>query len=163
MLLLFIGLGLLILTGKIKILTTKQIIETYKIEVFKYASLYDVEPSLVLAIIEQESSGNPVALGTSGEIGLGQITKFALLDFNRSTSFNYSKSDLFSIEKNINVTTWYISFLLHKFFIGDKFTSLRAYNAGIGNIRKSDTISVDYAKSVIERQAKIKHELFKQI
>lgn len=144
-------------------MNTNQIIETYLIKAIRYGEIYDVKPSLILAIIEQESSGDPTALGTSGEIGLGQLTRFALLDYNRATGNNIVKTDLFNIDININILTFYISNLHRNFFPKSMFQSLRAYNAGIGRVRENDEISVDYAKSVLSRQEKIVDVLTKQI
>ena len=135
--------------GKEKPLTIKQVEITYRQVALQYCNLFNVPVKYVLAVIKQESSGKPSAVGTSGEIGLCQLTKYSLTDYNMKNIFeNYRLDQLFIPEINIKVATWYLSFL--KTFYDDWFTVFRAYNAGIGKIKNNHTISVKYANSIMD-------------
>lgn len=160
---LIIGLiiGLILLKERFEPMTIKQIVDTYKDLAITNGFNYNVEPSLVLAIIKQESSGIPNAVGSSGEIGLCQITKYALQDFNEKTGNKYKLHELFEPEKNIEVASFYIHFTTNYF--NSTTLGLQAYNAGIGKINSDNSISFNYASSVLNYQKEIKNILTKGI
>lgn len=137
--------------GKEKALNVKQIFDTYGVVAKKYSIFYGVPIEYILGIIRQESAGKPSAIGTSGEIGLCQLTKFALSDFNSKNRMyeTYRVDQLFNPEINIKVATWYLKFL-NDYYKGDWFQTFRAYNAGIGTIKTNHNISKEYANSVID-------------
>ena len=142
--------GILIFKKKVKPMNIKQTYSTYIDLAVQYGGMYNVQPTLVIAIIQQESAGQPHVIGTSGEIGLMQLTRYALLDFNNGGGSirNYK---LFNPKYNIQVGTWYIGFLI-RYFDGDIKKALQAYNAGIGNVRKNENVSLEYAESVLKFQ-----------
>lgn len=119
----------------------------------KWAKTYDVNDKLVLAIIEQESGGNPLATGSTNDVGLMQITQPALTDYNSFFGTDTTLTELLmNPDQNIEVGTWYISWLLEQ-FNSNEFLAVSAYNQGIGNVKK-DSFNSDYANSVLARKEK---------
>ncbi|RMD82396.1 MAG: lytic transglycosylase domain-containing protein [Lentisphaerae bacterium] len=103
------------------------------------AARHGVEPELVLAVIRQESKFNVRAIGDAGEIGLMQITRGVVLDWQRrfKQALTYPR-DLFVPEINIEVGTWYLSRGLDEFHRekARKIFALAYYNAGPGRVRR---------------------------
>ena len=86
-----------------------------------YARLYGVPAKLVEAVIDVESSWNPLAVSPKGAVGLMQLmpaTAFALRVPNR-----------FQIEDNIHGGVAYLAWLI-RLFRGDLRLALAAYIAG---------------------------------
>ncbi len=77
--------------------------------IHKYSKIFDVEPSLILSIIETESSYDPTAPGRDGERGLMQIMEIALSEVNRVKGWSYGPSDLWDISTNIKCGVAYFS------------------------------------------------------
>jgi soluble lytic murein transglycosylase len=100
----------------------------------KYSSRFDIDPSLVKAIMKKESNLNPNAISSKGAVGLMQIMPKTGLDMAIQLNImNYSNTNLKDIETNIMFGTYYIKKLLD-YYNNDLVLSLAAYNAGIGNI-----------------------------
>ena len=111
-----------------------------------------IEPRVVgaeeinLAVIAKiESGGFPLVVGGHGEIGLCQITKGVLTDFNKFTYANkkgsVSKWELFNPRINLIVASWYFNYeiprLLKHYGIADTVNNrIIAWNAGINNARR---------------------------
>lgn len=103
---------------------------------------------IVGAIIAVESSGNPNAVSYADAVGLMQITPIVLIEYNRENNTSYSKDDLFSAFVNMNIGIWYFRRLIERYNLS-VYDALRAYNAGIGNVKKSQNISSGYALKVL--------------
>lgn len=113
----------------------------YKDIVKKHVDAYlsgKVSGSWILAMIAQESAGNPNAVGDNGKaFGLMQIQYPAYLDANVSYSFDEIKTDPDrNIETGVRYLRWVWDFLKNH---GVDETSLLqwsivAYNIGVGNI-----------------------------
>jgi soluble lytic murein transglycosylase-like protein len=86
---------------------------------------YGVDPSLVKAVIHQESSFNPYAVSRAGAKGLMQ-----LMD---DTGEGYGVTDPFDPQQNIRAGTQFLSSLLRK-YNGNEGVALAAYNAGPGHV-----------------------------
>ena len=95
------------------------------------ANKYNIEPSLVKAVIKTESNWNPSAISQKGAMGLMQLMPFTARDMGVSNPFNP--------EENIEGGTKYLRFLLDK-FDGDVSLALAAYNAGPAKIEESGGI-----------------------
>ncbi len=87
----------------------------------KYSTLNNLEPALVKAVIEAESSWNPNALSPKGAVGLMQLMP--------ATSKLYSVKDPRNPVENINGGIKYLRYLLDRFDNNIKL-ALAAYNAG---------------------------------
>lgn len=99
------------------------------------------------AIAEIESSNNPNAIGSSGEIGLYQISPTVLKQFNQSHdriqlepfnehSFTYEDvlpGQLKNPFVNLQIADWYMNWLLDRCWT--EFDSIVAWNRGIGRWR----------------------------
>jgi len=113
------------------------------------------EEICIPCIIQIESSGNPNAYNEkSGAIGLMQITKTCLEDFNdwswRITDNEgrnplpikepprYNMGDMYNPSKNVEVGTWYLNRIKNHYLKGKGTIEdiLICYNWGYGNWRK---------------------------
>ncbi|KRQ88128.1 Soluble lytic murein transglycosylase precursor [Caloramator mitchellensis] len=108
----------------------------YDVYVIKYASRYDMDPLLIFSIIKAESNFNPNAISSKGAMGLMQITPQTgeYISYLLKTS-KFSNEELLNPETNIKFGIYYLS-KLNKDFGGNLDTTLAAYNAGEGNVRK---------------------------
>ncbi len=88
---------------------------------------YNIEPSLVNAVIEVESNWNSKAISKKGAQGLMQLMPATAEEFNIINPFNP--------EENIEGGVQYLRYLMDK-FNGDIALTLAAYNAGPKRIEK---------------------------
>jgi len=93
------------------------------------------------AVVQAESSGNPLASSVKGASGLMQITEPALLDYNTYTKSQLTMDDMWDEGKNKSVGQWYLAERIPKMLRYYKLpvtteNILWAYNAGIGNVVK---------------------------
>jgi len=92
-------------------------------------------------IIIIESSGNPSAIGTHGEMGLMQITPIVLVEYNNfhNLYLQFGSKQLFDPLINTTVGNWYINIripqMLKYYHIPDTINNrIWCYNAGIKNV-----------------------------
>lgn len=101
----------------------------------------NIEPEIVMAMIEKESGGDIYAIGDSGRsLGLMQIQP----RYHIKRMITLDSTDLFDAEKNIRVGIDYLAELINTY--GDETKALVAYNAGSYN----GTVTT-YAANVIAR------------
>lgn len=86
-----------------------------------------VPPSLVSAVITQESGGDPSAISSAGAMGLMQLMP--------GTATAYGVSDPFNPSENVAGGVAYLHDLLQRYH-GNVPLALAAYNAGSGAVAK---------------------------
>lgn len=127
----------------VKHLAFAKVAKPWRSMIDQAAKKHNVNPHVIAAIIYKESSFNPAAVGTSGEIGLGQFLPIAAKDIGRDISELRDNPEV-----QIDSTAALVALNLKR--SGDIFTSVRAYNAGIGAALKSATAGLTYAIDVME-------------
>ncbi|OPX90561.1 MAG: Soluble lytic murein transglycosylase precursor [Pelotomaculum sp. PtaB.Bin104] len=101
-----------------------------------YAGTYGVDPYLVVAMMKAESNFNQRAISESGALGLMQIMpETGQWAAKQNGGPPFSPEQLFEVDTNIKLGTWYIADL-GKEFHGDAVLILAAYNGGRGNVRE---------------------------
>ncbi|RQS63832.1 lytic transglycosylase domain-containing protein [Burkholderia sp. Bp8984] len=85
------------------------------------SQVYNVDPRLIRAVIQTESSGRPKAVSDQGAVGLMQVEP------STAKGMGY-KGDLTDPQTNINAGTQYLSQLLDRY--GDPQKALMAYHGG---------------------------------
>ncbi len=93
----------------------------------KYAAQHGLAPSLVKAVIQTESGGNPRSVSGAGAMGLMQLMPENVKEAGISNPFDP--------EQNIAAGTKQLAGLLSQYH-GDLDLALAGYNAGPGNVRK---------------------------
>lgn len=89
--------------------------------------IHGVEPALVRAVVQTESSGRQFVVSTSGAMGLMQLKP--------STFYSLKGGNPFSVETNIAAGTEYLRQLLDR-FKGSYRLAVAAYNAGPGIVAR---------------------------
>jgi soluble lytic murein transglycosylase-like protein len=91
----------------------------------KAGEKFGVETSLIRAVIQTESSGNPLAVSSAGARGLMQLMP--------KTAAELGVQDSFDPAENVMGGTRYLRRLLDR-YQGDRKLALAAYNWGMGNV-----------------------------
>jgi soluble lytic murein transglycosylase-like protein len=131
--------------------------------------------SLVRAVIQQESAGNPKAVSSVGAQGLMQLMPATGRELFKKSGLP-GKYDPFDPEQNVKLGTMYLQQLLDQFG-GDVELALTAYHSGQGRVRRllrqtkgktlADILPLlgpvgqKYASSVLRRLNKIKNSPIK--
>ncbi len=104
------------------------------------ARKYGVEPPLILAVIQAESAGDPLAVSRAGAQGLMQLMP--------ETAAQLGVSDPFDPAQNIMAGTRYLRQLLDR-YRGDVRLALASYNWGIGNLENQPAAMPKETKNYI--------------
>lgn len=100
----------------------------YKNEIIIAAKTYNVEPALIAAVINAESSFDKNKVSVKNAVGLMQLLP------STAASLTDQEVNLFDPKTNISLGVKYLSYLIKKF--NDTETALFAYNAGEGNVAR---------------------------
>ena len=101
------------------------------------ARRYGVDPSLVKAVVWQESRFDPDALGTVGELGLMQVTENAALEWVSSERIlGFHRNHLLDPRTNTLAGAYYLGKMVRRYSLTDDPLpfALADYNAGRGNV-----------------------------
>ena len=96
----------------------------YRPDIRQAAALYNVDPVLVAAVINAESSFNPDAVSNKGAVGLMQVMPETAEWVAKQMNIKIESETLKNPRTNILIGTFYLSYLLDKF--GDVKTALIA-------------------------------------
>ncbi|HET7769266.1 MAG TPA: lytic transglycosylase domain-containing protein [Chloroflexota bacterium] len=92
-----------------------------------------LDDDLVLAVIRQESQGNPDAMSWAGAIGLMQVMPFTFADMmagDRSLTCAIDRAAMWDVRSNVRAGLRYLSLALNT-HEGNLYWALASYNAGI--------------------------------
>ncbi len=113
----------------------------YKEYVIACSEEYGVDPYLLLAVINTESSFQEDAVSNKGAAGLMQLTEStAQWVADKMGSDDYKQTDLYDPKTNIMMGAWYLADLQDQFSSTE--LALAAYNAGRGKVTEwiTDTV-----------------------
>lgn len=96
-------------------------------EIVAVGERHEVDPLLIAAVVEAESSFDPQAVSAVGAVGLMQLMP--------DTALELGASDFTNPSINLDAGTRYLRRLLEQ-FDGNLALALAAYNAGPGNVQK---------------------------
>lgn len=138
------------LTGKERLKLAAIITEQSKI--------HNIDPLLVIALIQVESTFNPNAFSNKGAKGLMQLLPDTAQYINKKTNKGISdNSNLFDEETNIKLGTAYIEYLLNK-TNGNLEYALVAYNMGPANMfraKRENRLPKAYSNKVLKEYNKL--------
>lgn len=127
----------------------EKLVSHYFDDIKGYAENYDVPVSVIMAIIETESSYNPRAVSPVPAFGLMQLVpKTAGLDahlFVHGEKKVVSADYLFNEDNNLKLGSAYFHLLTHRYLrkITDPqarfYCAVASYNTGVGNVAKTFT------------------------
>ena len=103
----------------------------YEDEIVYCSKKYDVDPGLVASVIRVESSFDPYTVSNKNAKGLMQLLTTTADDM--AQRLNIVEYDIFDVKTNIELGTYYLSYLFEIF--DDQNTVLASYNAGLGNVK----------------------------
>jgi soluble lytic murein transglycosylase len=121
---------------------------------------YELDPFLILAVIQTESNFTPKAVSSKGAIGLMQLMPKTgeYVAKNMGISYNGRKS-LYDPFINVRLGIHYLSFLEDQF--NSVENALAAYNYGPANFAKSKTLAKNlprYVKKVLNFKSFLEEE-----
>lgn len=105
----------------------------YEEYVVKYSNEFDVDPTLVFAVIKVESNFDPNAESEVGARGLMQIMSDAYdwIKFRLDDNRDHTYDDMYDPELNIEYGAYYLSYLMEKYDGSIELTAA-AYHCGMG-------------------------------
>ncbi|MBU4556697.1 MAG: lytic transglycosylase domain-containing protein [Actinobacteria bacterium] len=106
----------------------------YRAAVAESSSRHDLNPYVVVAIIDAESAWRPQIVSKAGAVGLMQVLPATAQELSREgfVDERFDPDDLSDPAVNIEFGTAYIRYLVERYH--EMETAIAAYNAGIGNV-----------------------------
>lgn len=101
----------------------------------KVGAEHDFDVRIFHALVREESSFNPNAKSWAGARGLSQLMPATARHVAGRMGISVSSSTITDPEKNLSIGSWYLNYL-HRYFHGNSFLAVPAYNAGEGNVGK---------------------------
>ncbi len=127
--------------------------------IIKDAAKYRLDPLIVTAVIDGESSFNPQAIGPVGEMGLMQLRPSTAKWISGMMKIPYQgDSSLLNPVVNIRIGMAYLSYLRGELDGYGTHVYLAAYNMGIGTVLKFLAKNIQpeiYSRHVMKRYAKL--------
>ncbi|QBB12154.1 membrane-bound lytic murein transglycosylase MltC [Edwardsiella piscicida] len=123
---------------------------------------YGVDESLILAIMQTESSFNPYAVSRSDALGLMQVMQHTAgkdVFVSKGKWGTPSRSYLFDPEKNIDTGTAYLAILQNTYLGGiqnatsRRYAVITAYNGGAGSVLRVFSSDKGQAVSIINQMS----------
>lgn len=108
----------------------------------RYAAMFEINPQLISAIIQVESSNNPAARSPKGAAGLMQIMPAVWREYNpdskcdgrhRPGAVDHGEDCIYAVEANIRTGVRHLRYLID-YFQGETGMAIEAYNAGLSNV-----------------------------
>ncbi len=127
----------------------------------EHAVNFDLNPSLLLGIMELESNFDPYSVGTHQDRGLMQIIpsteKWLANDFGEKIGVDYDPEQIFDPYYNIGLAAVYIDFLRDAY--GNNYNRiLSEYNRGPYNLKayyaKHRTYETSYSRVILKKEKK---------
>lgn len=145
--------------------------EKYKNEVEKYCRKYNVNPAMVFAVMQTESSFNPKAKSHVPAYGLMQIVPTSAgKDCAQSLKKPFSKPTanyLYEPENNIEMGVHYLYLLKKRHYSGVKDSDsqdlcvIASYNTGAGNVSRALRKDTKISKAIPQINSMSYEELFR--
>lgn len=109
----------------------------YKEQILEYSKKNNLDPYLILAIINTESKFNSKATSNKEAKGLMQVTEPTAKEINDVTRSTEEINDftIYDININLEIGCNYLASLITR-YNGNYYLAICAYNAGIGNVNK---------------------------
>ncbi len=127
---LFIVLALLVLyISNLPFVLKYQYPLKYQNIITQYSKQYNLHPTFIAAIIDQESGFKPAAVSKVGAIGLMQLLPSTAKWIASKIGEEFVDSKLVDPQTNIKYGCWYIRYLLDRYNQNEDLT-LAAYNSG---------------------------------
>jgi soluble lytic murein transglycosylase len=131
----------------------------YESEIVRHASVYELDPLLVSAVIFVESSFNPSVVSHADACGLMQIVPKWTGD-KETGGIKYNCDQLKDPETSIRVGTRILSYAISHYGKGDVRRGLCYYNAGTKCLRNNDYYKkLHYVNKVLAVRDKIKRKI----
>lgn len=122
--------------------TVRQNVLSFRGIAKRFADIYNLPETLILAIIHKESGGNPNARGANGEKGLMQVKDIAVKDVWE----NETRAS-FDPETNIRHGVAFLQVQINR--CGSIFDGLKCYNQGQKGAKENPVIAENYANDVL--------------
>ncbi len=101
----------------------------------QYAAELKISPNLIYAVMKTESGFKENAKSGAGAMGLMQITRDTFNFIKEKSKMEGTLDQIYDPKVNIYCGAWFLNYLLER-YNGNLVTTLCAYNAGMGNVKK---------------------------